>query len=217
MVLFVCKRCNYSTNIKSSMKNHLKRKNICPPLKEDIVDFDINDTIVEKEKRKNVCKYCKKEYHRTHIKKHEKTCKFKIINENIMDMLDSNMTKEDLNNICDTVNVTNNITNNITNNTININILPYSKTDINHLKKDLLEMIQNNDGLSFIPKLIERSHFDPKYPQNHNLLITNYRNSEMYYVDDDGNWKLTNKNDKIEEIIADKEKFVFRMERKLRY
>jgi len=36
MVYYECKRCGYNTNHKNSMKNHLKRKNICKPILEDI-------------------------------------------------------------------------------------------------------------------------------------------------------------------------------------
>ena len=36
MVKYICNRCGYVAKQKSHLLNHLNRKNICPPLLEDI-------------------------------------------------------------------------------------------------------------------------------------------------------------------------------------
>ena len=35
MVNYMCQRCGYTTNRKSNLKNHFKRKKICPPILKD--------------------------------------------------------------------------------------------------------------------------------------------------------------------------------------
>ena len=63
----------------------------------------------------------------------------------------------------------NNTTNN---NTMNIVILPYNETDVSHLKdRDYYNSISR--CIMSVPKLIEKTHFDPNKPENHNIYISN--------------------------------------------
>ena len=61
------------------------------------------------------------------------------------------------------------VTNYNTTNTMNIVILPYNETDVSHLKdKDYYNSISR--CIMSVPKLIEKTHFDPNKPENHNTL-----------------------------------------------
>jgi hypothetical protein len=65
--MYVCKRCNYETNLKSNILSHLKTKKECPIKNEDI---DRNTLILELisssrkriEREKYCCSGCRKDF-----------------------------------------------------------------------------------------------------------------------------------------------------------
>ena len=93
---------------------------------------------------------------------------------------------------------TQNINTNIQN---NIKILAYNKTDISHLKdKDYLNFINHNNFC--VPYMIKKLHFDPKKPENHNIYISNMKNS--YIMIWDGiKWNLKDRHEIINDMIED--------------
>ena len=99
------------------------------------------------------------------------------------------------------INTQNNITNNNTiNNTININ--NYGDEDLSFLKsKDFLQLFGGIYGA--IPKLIEKIHFNPKYPENQNI---KYTNKKLPYlkIRKDNKWQLVNKKHELLDLIDNK-------------
>ena len=91
----------------------------------------------------------------------------------------------------------NNTTNNLT---VNIT-LPYRETNHNFLTdKDYLRCL--NRMIMSVPRLIERIHFDPKHPENHNIYINDMsRNRIMVY--DGSQWNMQNQKDTVERLIND--------------
>ena len=64
----------------------------------------------------------------------------------------------------------------ITNIQQNIKLLSYGSTDISHLTdKDFLKCLNHSNFC--IPHLIEKIHFNPKNPENHNIYISNIKNN----------------------------------------
>ena len=55
-----------------------------------------------------------------------------------------------------------------------------------------------------VPKLIEKLHFDPEKPENHNIYISNIKNN-FAMVYDGGQWILRNQDEAITDLIDDKE------------
>ena len=52
----------------------------------------------------------------------------------------------------------------------NIKILAYDNTDLSHLKIRLFKMFRRSNFC--IPHLIEKIHFNPEKPENHNIYIS---------------------------------------------
>ena len=91
----------------------------------------------------------------------------------------------------------------ITNIQQNIKLLSYGSTDISHLTdKDFLKCLNHSNFC--IPHLIEKIHFNPKNPENHNIYISNIKNNyAMLY---NGNkWILKDRDETIMNLIDDKD------------
>jgi len=91
------------------------------------------------------------------------------------------------------------INNNINN---NINIIAFGNEKLEELftESEKLTVLNNkNNALNF---LIEYVHFNEKYPQFHNIIVTNNRADEAYIYDrTTQNFKLVKKNNLIEDLI----------------
>jgi len=100
-------------------------------------------------------------------------------------------------------------TNNIHNgdvNQVNIIVVGYGKEDMTKIDKgDVIRALQN--GFKSSVRLTEAMHFNPKYPENHNVYISNMR--DKYAMMFDGNkWELTMKEDLINKIYDDKKNYI---------
>ncbi len=73
---YICKRCGYKTNFKSSLRNHLLRQKDCKANLEDINREFLLEELNNKPKKVFNCRKCGKEYLLRQSKwKHEKICK----------------------------------------------------------------------------------------------------------------------------------------------
>ena len=101
-------------------------------------------------------------------------------------------------------NITNNTINNNTNNTINTNIIinNIGEENIKYLKSvDFANLLQGVYGA--VPKLIEQIHFNPEYPENQNIKITNKK--EPYIkVRKNNKWELQDKEKFLTDLLEDK-------------
>ena len=95
---------------------------------------------------------------------------------------------------------TNNITNNIQN---NFKLLNYKETDTSHLtENDYVRCLEHYNFC--VPHLIRKIHFNPKKPENHNIYISNLKNSYvMIYMNN--KWKVKNRDETISRVIDDKQ------------
>ena len=104
--------------------------------------------------------------------------------------------------------ITNNIkTANINNGTINnIILVGYGHEDISKIdRNDVVKALQN--GFNSTVKLTETLHFNPKYPEYHNVYISNMK--DKYAMTYDGkDWNLTIKEDLINKIYDDKKNYI---------
>ena len=88
----------------------------------------------------------------------------------------------------------------------NIKILAYNNTDVSHLTdNDYLKCLKHSNFC--IPHLIEKIHFNPKKPENHNIYISNLKNNYvMIYT---GNkWMLNDREESIQNLIDEKESII---------
>ena len=96
-------------------------------------------------------------------------------------------------------NTTNNIENqNIENMTININA--FGNENLDYLTDQVIIKCVGRVYNS-IPVLIEKIHFDPNHPENHNIKITNRKLPYASVMTKSKKWKIVDKNDAIETMM----------------
>lgn len=181
MVIYQCPRCHYRTIYKNDVRRHINRKKGCKATHSDnslsIKDIDLLNI----DKFSNNVSELKKE-----LKE-----KNKQINELISKVGNNN---------------NNTINNNtINNNTINIHINDFKDTNyviaLEELKDSIKKSLLKNDGMNMnieCENLIELVHCNKKYPENHNILVTDKTRNEAR-VKDGNEFKLVSKDDIIEE------------------
>ncbi|AYV76118.1 MAG: hypothetical protein Terrestrivirus4_166 [Terrestrivirus sp.] len=101
-------------------------------------------------------------------------------------------------------NQTNNNTNNQQNNikNLNINLIAHGKEDLSFITDDQMKKILNK-GFKSIENLTQIVYFDKNRPENHNIYISNIKDS--YVMMYDGNdWKLMNRENCLQDIYDDK-------------
>ncbi len=166
-----------------------------------------------------ICNFCDKNLSsRQGLWRHLKTCKEKKKDETVKESMtelarllnekDKQMHEKDLEHkrqieelikkagIVNSNNVTNNIQN-------NIKLLNYKDTDITDLtENDYVKCLEHYNFC--VPHLIKRIHFNPKKPENHNVYISNLKNSYiMIYMNN--KWKVKNRDETILRMIDDKQ------------
>ena len=181
-----CKYCNKAFKYRSGLSRHIKytcKKNKDEDLKE-LVKL-MNEKLEQKNKEmdeiKNENKVIKNE-----INKREKQI--------------SKLSKKlQINNI----NNTNVLNNNIMNNNINIQLNSYNNTDLTLLnEQDYIECLKRCKNC--VVKVIEKIHFNPNYPQNMNICISNIKENYLLMYED-GQWMLKDRNAILLRIYEDKE------------
>ena len=97
---------------------------------------------------------------------------------------------------------------NVNNNTMNItvNVVPFGKEDLSKIDKtELLKVFRS--GFNSALRLTETTHFNPKYPEYHNVYISNMKNK--YAMTFDGNdWALVMKDELIDKIYDNKRDYI---------
>jgi len=164
------------------------------------------------------CEFCEKTFTRKYgLKCHLNNCKIKKENESELENLKKEheelkdqvedllieLTKRSPN----TTEITNNITNNTNNTTnqnkiINIHINNYGNENIKYLEGDYLNNLLDS-AFTAIPKLIEKIHFNPSHPENHNIKITNKKEPYVKIRKND-KWELQDKKETLETLVDDK-------------
>jgi hypothetical protein len=189
-----CKFCGKTFTTPTNMYRHVNHT--CKiKKKEDKKRDEIYERLVELEKTNEVL--MKKSEVIDDIKKENEKLKKKVVT------LEKNakVTKNVINN----TKVVNN--NNINNGIVaHINLIGYGKEDLSKIdKKDIIRAIQQ--GFDSTIKLTETLHFNPNYPEYHNIYITNMK--DKYAMMFDGKeWNLTMKDELINKIYDDKKNYI---------
>ena len=171
------------------------------------------------------CKYCQNKYSRKDsLTRHLKTCKEKknddIVKESMTELVNL-LNQKDIDHKRETQEYKNELkvrdrqieelikkagittNNNITNIQNNFKLLNYKETDISHLtENDYVRCLEHYNFC--VPHLIRKIHFNPKKPENHNIYISNLKNSYvMVYMNN--KWKVKNRDETISRMIDDKQ------------
>jgi hypothetical protein len=100
-----------------------------------------------------------------------------------------------------TTNTTNNqIDNSTNNNNITININAFGNENTDYIDdKAILACIGR--VYKSIPSLLEKIHFDPKHPENHNIKITNKKLPYASVMGNNKKWKTVDRKDAIDTMV----------------
>ena len=86
------------------------------------------------------------------------------------------------------------------NNTINIHINAFGKENVEYLDdKTIAACIER--VYKSIPAILEKIHFDPKHPENHNIKITNKKLPYATIMGDNQKWKTVDRKSAIETMV----------------
>ena len=204
MTTYHCECCHFSSKLKSDYTRHLNTKK-----HQKLAEISKSLAEISQSPKTFECEYCHKKYkHKSSLCKHIKnSCLKKKESDKIQEMMEmfdehkKEVAELKENNIvlqqqikemsnANAQNVNNGNINNgtINNNNINVVLNSFDKPDISHLKdEDFREVAYLVNDC--IPKLIEKIHFDPEKPENHNVHIKNL-NTKYTMVHKDGAWGL---------------------------
>jgi hypothetical protein len=190
-----------------------------PPTQNNDNILDSNNTKLEVNSKKKVCKYCGLEMNNNHIARHQRTkCekipnyKRKILIEKYNNhksskkqlVIHNNNTTNNNTNNCNNTNNSNNTTNNINNGVINktennitLKINPLGQEDLSFLtEKDKLEILMKQ--FMGVPELIKRIHDNPA---NNNFYLPNVNKKIMAFLNKENKLEYDHYNDICSKII----------------
>ncbi len=213
--MYECPRCNYKCDTLYNFKRHLSKTILCKPTIEDI---KIEDIKIENCKKPNLyfCKYCDSSFSiKINLKRHQETCKYKDEEDEksleyltkIVDQLNKQL-EENKNELKEKNNQINELIKKAGNNNNNINItLSYNNSSMDHISDSDMYACLRSCVLS-VPNLVQKIHFDPNVPENHNIYINNIKTGyAMVYNGEQ--WELKDRNEMIENMIY---KYEFKLE-----
>ena len=192
---FLCKYCEKSFTTKQAMYRHIKytcKQSKDEDLKElvKLMNEELQQELSEIKKENAIIK---KEIEKRDKQITKLSNKLQIRNlKNIQNNIKNNIQNNNNSN-----------NNNIQNNQINIHLNNYKDTDISLLsEQDFTNCIKRCKNC--VVQAIETIHFNPKFPQNMNLCISNIKENYMLMYEDHL-WKLKDRNASLLRIYEDKE------------
>jgi hypothetical protein len=193
---FDCKYCPGKFTSKNAMYKHMR--DVCKIKKQnDNEKEDILDRLMKIEENARNLEQDNKKQKQVIQKLEEENKKIKTQMKKV--------TKSTIN----TKSINSNNNNTINNGTVinaTINLVGYGNEDLSKLSKtDILKVLQT--GYNSTVKLTEAVHFNPNFPEYHNIYISNMK--DKYAMMHDGKkWTLTTKEDLINQIYEDKKSYI---------
>lgn len=207
MVVCTCKRCGYSTTIKSNLISHLRRKNACPASLEDL---DRNTLILElqpvkdTEKGQYQCRFCDKGFSKSQNRWRHESNKHKNVEDNnivaltekvekltqIIDEMKSHPPPNNVNNGIQVVNIQNNMS-------PSVQLKDFGFENMQAIGGDIL--ISCFSDLKF-RELLENLHYDPDYPENNNIRMKSVKRN-MLEIYKNKQWSVITLSEGLNELI----------------
>ena len=221
MPLYNCECCNISTKIKTHYKRHLLTKKHLRKV-EEIKPLNTNEHKMNTNEHKmntnehkmNIpisffnCSHCEKIFKSLPSKRRHELhyCKqnIPIKNEELYSELlsikeEKNRLYKQIEKLIDKAGDTN-ITNNSKN--INIKLNSYGNENLSHITDDFkTKLLHGPYGM--IPMMIEHVHFNPKFPENKNIALTNKKENHIK-IFSGSKWIYKDKNDTINDLLDGK-------------
>jgi hypothetical protein len=159
------------------MRLHIHKKIQCDPEKSNLNVLEYEDEILNAFEDKEFL--------------YEKIKKLEQENKRLQDELDKLKCSGSVSNVSNSTVNSNNIV-------LNIQLTPYNDPKIENVEKYYKEAIKKM--FLSVPTLIERIHFNKDLPENHNILINNFR-TKIAKVFDGNKWKTIDEDELIKELI----------------
>ena len=218
----ICKNINKDDLQKEYIKYGIIEKIIKPQNNSIKTSKNEGALKITQNNSKNICKYCDKQFSRIdNLTRHYNTCKEKKKTDeasihmqelvNLLNEKNEKISKYDLeldkkNKQIDELIKKAGINIGTQNIQQNIKILAYNNTDLSHLKnKDYLKCLRRSNFC--IPHLIEKIHFNPEKPENHNIYISNLKNNYVMIYNGE-KWMINDRDESIQNLIDDKESII---------
>ena len=227
--IFICQLCNRHFNRKYNLNQHMKRKNPCVVIKQNLpksskifqnlpkpsISFQNlpfpskNDQSVDMNEKRFSCDFCKRSYkHNYNLTKHLKTCKKEKEEENSLE-LKLELAKKQIEILklqaqvaSGNTNCNNTNTNNTVNNTVNVTVNDYGKENINFLESNKYKKLITQilgNGMLGLQQYIKYKYCNPQQPENLTIKYTNDRSNNLK-VRTNNEWKTRNKLEVIDEL-----------------
>ena len=193
---FECSECGKKYSYRQSLHVHKRSCNVVvhevtttAPTTQSVTEIieELKNTILEERKINQLHQLEREQYQKEQAQ---------IVNElrsQISMLLDKHAGTSSTN--CNNSNTTN-----IENQHINININSFGNENTDYIdNKAILSCISK--VYKSIPSLLEKIHFDPKHPENHNIKITNKKLPYASVMGDNHKWKTMDRKDAIESMV----------------
>ncbi len=201
---------NYKTNLENSpWMEFIKKMTPIDPKRPILTPIDPHPHPPPKpaQPKKYRCAGCEKHFSKNcHMRRHEKKCYKKRHLDELEDLDRQVALKERETHLVKTQNKSQEIVgNNNTqiNNNVTVNILPYEQTDVSHLTDRDYQRAFNRAAMC-VPQILEKVHFDPEKPENHNVYISSM-NNRYIKLHNGKRWNLRDREETLEDLFADAE------------
>ena len=185
---YYCNDCNCSFKRKENYEKHLttmKHKNRVSNTKPNLYS----------------CSFCNKYFsHGSSLSRHKTGCN--TIKTDLVDTLqkENEELRKKIEELEQTKSITNNNNTNIENQNNIININCFGNENMDYITdKVILHCMSKIYGS--IPLLIEKIHFDPEHPENHNIQIPNKKLPHAKIMNHKKEWQIVQRKDVIESMI----------------
>lgn len=203
---YTCDRCGYEFIQKNDYVRHLNKKKTCPAVKSNVSTSDLLKMLSNTNLS---CEYCGKTFtYYQNCQRHQKTCKSKPQNDitskvklleeqcNLLKQQIDILTKERNSSYNNNINSNNNIQQN-NNINLNIKLKEFNLENMDALPVELVSSYFLN--LEF-RNLIESLHFDPEFPENHNVKLRSIKRNAMEIFMND-KWNIVTLVNGLNELI----------------
>jgi hypothetical protein len=184
---YQCKYCNKSFSVRNNMYRHMKH--YCKEKKKQEEEKDICDFLLSKVEAL--------EDKITDLQNENIQLKTtKTVNKNNNN--NNGTINKTVNNNNGTINKTVN-NNNGTINNVNFNLVAFGKENLDVLTQEELVTIMKR-GVNSVPALVEKLHFNPDRPENHNILVSNIHD-KFLSIFNGTKWILKDKRETLETLF----------------